>query len=140
MSLIDAILDTMLPGGEGFPPASATGAAAWLEGQARFRPALDDLASRLPPDFATSAPGARTEMLRILEAEEPAVFDAATVAIYSAYYTRPAVLAAIEAARGYKAAPPQPGGYALAPFDAALLAVPAARAALWRDPDKEVSP
>jgi hypothetical protein len=107
--------------------------------QARFRPALDALIAVLPGDFAALSAEARTDALKAVEAGKADLFDAATVAIYSAYYTRPHVLAAIEAARGYKAGPPQPGGYALPAFDPEILRVPRSRARLWRDPNTEAS-
>lgn len=131
---LDAILDTMLPGGDGFPNGAATGASDWLLKQDRFRPALEALIAELPSSFAEDTTAARTSALQAVEARSPAAFDAATIAIYSAYYTRADVLAAIEAARGYKAGPPQPGGYDLAAFDPEILAVPRTRTALWRDP------
>ena len=136
---LTALLDTILPGGEGFPPASGVGVDLWLKTQERFWPGVEDLLSRLPADFAAAGPVARTKSIEALEANEPALFDAVTVAIYSGYYTRPDVLTVIEAARGYKATPPQPGGYDLPAFDLALLSVPASRPPLWRDPEEELT-
>ena len=135
--VLDAVLDTMLPGGDGFP--GGAGSAEWLMAQARFGPALQALAAALPDGFVALSPDARTQALKAAEADIPEVFDAATIALYSAYYTRPDVLAAIEAARGYKAVPPQPGGYELPAFDPDILAVPMARDALWRDPNAKAS-
>ena len=134
---IEAILETMLPGGYGFPGGAVTGAVDWLETQDRFRPALEALIAELPSSFVEDSPEARTNSLEAAERRIPAVFDVATVAVYSAYYTRAEVLAAIEAIRGYKAGPPQPGGYDLPAFDPGILAVPRARTALWRDPTRE---
>lgn len=136
---LNALLSTMLPGGDGFPSAADTNCAEWLSQNAGFRPAIKALLAKLPQGFETFAPGAQSDMLKRIEKDAPEVFDAATVAIYSAYYTRPEVLTAIEAARGYKAVPPQPGGYALPAFDPAILSVPQARGRQWRDPKTEAS-
>lgn len=123
-------LDRLLPGGEGFPPASALGLAGRLADEPRFARAWAALLDRLPREVG------RAE-LEQAEADAPEVFGAALNAAYSLYYTDPQVLAVMERATGYKAAPPQPGGYALPAFDPEMLAVPAARAALWRDPREE---
>jgi hypothetical protein len=133
-----ALLDTLLPGGEGFPPASGVGLDGWIAGRPRFAPALAELVAALPEDFATRAPAARTATLTALEADRPELFGAVVVAAYSGYYTNPEVLAVVEARCGYKARPPQPGGYALPAFDPAILAVPRARAPLWRDPNRDM--
>ena len=134
--IIEAVADVMLPGGSGFPRAAETGAVHWLMGQSRFLPSLEALASELPAGFEDGV-SERTKTLKTVEMEAPDIFDAATVAIYSAYYTRPEVLAAIATARGYKAGPPQPGGYALPAFDPSILDVPSSRGRQWRDPEQE---
>lgn len=136
--VLDAILDTMLPGGEGFPNGAATDASDWLLVQDRFRPALEALIADLPSNFVDATEADRINALRAAETSSPVAFDAATIAIYSAYYTRSDVLAVIEAVRGYKAGPPQPGGYDLPGFDPEILAVPRTRSGLWRDPDEEI--
>ena len=87
--ILNAVLDAMLPGSDGFPSGAEVGAAEWLETQDRFRAALEELAEKLQPGFARLAREGRSERLAILEAEDPSLFDAVTVAIYSAYYTRP---------------------------------------------------
>ncbi len=133
-----ALLDTILPGGEGFPSASTASVGAWLVTQERFLPSVEKLIGQLPEGFAHAAPPIRTDMLSSLEKKEPALFDIVTVAVYSGYYTRPEVLAVIETERGYKATPPQPGGYDLPAFDPTLLSVPASRPPQWRDPEKEL--
>lgn len=135
--VLEAVADTMLPGGLGFPLATKTEAVDWLLEQPRFLPSLEALAGELPAGFKDAGSPERVDMLKTVEARAPDIFDAATVAIYSAYYTRPEVLAAIETARGYKAGPPQPGGYALPAFDPSILAVPGSRGRLWRDPEEE---
>ena len=136
---LDALLDTLLPGGAGFPPASDVGLGEWLMKQARFESSIADLLARLPEDFEGMPAQSRSLQLQDIEANEPEVFGAAVVAAYSGYYTRPAVLDVIEAACGYKSGPPQPGGYELPPFDDAILEIPRSRAPSWRNPDAEAA-
>jgi hypothetical protein len=135
--VIGAVMDTLLPGGAGFPSASEAGASDWIMTEERLLLPLRALADRLPPDFADMALPWRAETLAAMEAASPALFSDAVVSSYSAYYTRPAVLAVVEAACGYKARAPQPGGYDVPPFDPDLLAIPRSRAASWRNPRTE---
>ena len=136
-SRLVAALDLILPGGAGFPPASAVNLADWVGGQPRFAPAIAWLLGRLADGFDKMPASAGYTALEALEAEDPERFGAVVIAAYSGYYTHPDVLAVIEAERGYKARPPQPGGYDLAAFDDAILAVPRARPPSYRDPKKE---
>jgi hypothetical protein len=135
--MIGAIMDTLLPGGEGFPSASEAGASDWILTEERLLLPLRALADKVPRDFEAMTQAARAEMLAVLEAKFPSLFSDAVVASYSAYYTRPGVLAVIEAECGYKARAPQPGGYDVSPFDPDLLAIPRSRAASWRNPRTE---
>lgn len=135
---VRALVDTMLPGGGGFPSAASVGCAEWLESEARFRSSVATLADLLSSDFAGLSTDDRVAQLSAIEGKHAALFDSVTAAVYSAYYTRPAVLAALEEMSGYKATPPQPGGYELPRFDPAVLDVPRSRGSLWRDPDKEL--
>lgn len=128
-----AVLDVLLPGGEGFPPASDVGLADWIMEQPRFAGAVDWLLAALPDDDSADL----TAALRALEDSQPEPFGALIVAAYSGYYTHRDVLAVIEAKAGYKARPPQPGGYALEAFDPEMLAVPRSRPPSYRDPKKE---
>lgn len=121
------LLDLLLPGGDGFPAASEIGLAARIANEARLASSVASLLEVLPREIGQSE-------LEAAEATAPTVFGTALVAAYSAYYTHPAVLAVVEAATGYRAEPPQPAGYALPPFDPAMLAVPSARGPQWRDP------
>ena len=130
-----AMLDTLLPGGDGFPSASAAGVPEWLSGETRFAPVLDEMLELLPEGFEEKGPGARAELLAQVETAAPGRFNDAVVAAYSAYYTRPAVLDAVEAACGYRAGPPQPGGHHLPPFDDSILKVPKSRRQIWLDPE-----
>ncbi|MEL6233735.1 MAG: hypothetical protein AAFR46_04965 [Pseudomonadota bacterium] len=129
-------LSCLLPGQPPFPPAGALGLEAGILAEPRFAGAARAVLDAAP-DLEQLSDAAAETRLRQIETAQPALFGAFVVAAYSAYYTHPAVLAAIEAQTGYRAGPPQPGGYQLDPFDVEMLAVPAARAAGWRDPREE---
>ena len=98
------VLDALLPGGEGFPAASAMGLAERIEANPRLSLAWEAVLPHLEGR-------ADDDGLRAVEAAHPGLFGAAVVAAYSAYYTAPEVLAVIEAKTGYSASPPQPEGY-----------------------------
>jgi hypothetical protein len=126
-----AVLDMVLPGDGVFPPASAVGLAAAVAAHDRFTLAAADLLAALEAQPATVAAA-----LEALDAAGDPRFAAFLVGAYSLYYTRPAVIDAVERETGYAARPPQPEGYVLPPFDPALVAVPAARPPSWRNPDE----
>jgi len=133
-SLADGLLDTLLPGDAVFPSAAATGLALRLAGHARFGAALGPVLGRLPPGFRAGDEAA----VALVEAAAPAEFARLLTGVYSLYYTHPLVMAAMAASGIAAGQPPQPLGHHLPPFDPALVAIPAARAPLWRDP--QVSP
>jgi hypothetical protein len=128
------LLDTLLPGDGDFPPGHIVAEA--LAAHDRFAPALAKVLALLPEDFASQPREARDATLAAIEATHPEAFGALVLAAYSLYYTHPTVAAVLEAGTGYRAGPPQPGGHALAPFDPELLAIPAARAPLYRPTPK----
>lgn len=130
--MIGALLDTLLPGDADFPAASATDLGARLLAHDRFGPTPGPVTDRLPADFADLAPPARVAAVAAAEAADPAAFAALMTGVYSLYYTHPLVAAAIQSATGHAARPPQPQGHALAPFDPAMVAIPASRAPSWR--------
>lgn len=131
-----AMLDTMLPGGDGFPSASTAGVPEWLSGESRFAPVLSEVLELLPEGFEDQEPDLRAELLAQVDTAAPGRLNDAVVAAYSGYYTRPAVLEVIETACGYGAGPPQPGGHHLPPFDDAILEVPKSRRQSWLDPER----
>jgi len=108
---LDALLDSLLPGGEGFPPASAANIGATV--RARLEQLGGDAAARLAAALLVA------DGLAGLERDRPALFDLFRRVAYLAYYEAPAVIAAIRATGiDYRGAP-QPRGYDLAPFDPA---------------------
>jgi hypothetical protein len=130
MTTLDALLDTLLPGDADWPAGGTLGLAAAVA--ADLGPAADTLLARVAADFAAGDADARETALRALEAAEPAAFARLVDAAYLAYYTAPAVRAALERVTGYAARPPQPLGYDLPPFDESVLAVQRRRAPFWR--------
>ena len=118
-----AFCDTLLPGSDRFPSASAVGAHGVavdriraLAGTAaleQLKAALNDCGGPL----AAAGPTDRPAIVTHLEAEHPALFGLVRLAIYTAYYESPAVIAAVRGlGLDYNDAP-QPQGYQLAPFD-----------------------
>jgi hypothetical protein len=126
-----AVLDTLLPGDEGEPPLPAASEAglelATLERLAE--PVVAALADR--DAFLMAASADRVAQLRIVELNVPDAFKALLVEALAAYYEAPPVVAAL----GWRTAPPQPHGHAVAPNDDATwhaLEKVKARGQLWR--------
>lgn len=119
---LQSLIDTMLPGGHGFPAAGATGMAGLLA--ARLHAADSALLGRLHaglrvhgalPDGAKGWHDAVTR----LEANEPKLFDEVRKYAYLTYYEQPGVIAAIRALGLRYNDAPLPEGYPAEPFDAA---------------------
>lgn len=130
------LLDTLLPGDADFPKGSRIARA--LLAHDRFAAPVQAIRAALPSDFATLPNEARIAQLTEIEAKN-AAFSAMIVGVYSLYYTDLAVTSVLARLTGHSGAAPQPTGHALAPFDPALLAIPAARAPLYR-PTPEAQP
>ena len=130
---LHALLDTLLPGTHGFPPASQTAVPVHIakaDNQAELpRRAL----AALDPDFCRLGPVERVAAVARLESALGMTFQALVAAVYSAYYTDATVLAAMARTTGYQH-PPQPSGYALPAFDATVLDTVRQAAPSWRDP------
>jgi hypothetical protein len=123
---LDAVLDTLLPGGEGFPSASAAGTAAFLIDQADaagleawLLPLLAGLDEVAGGHFAARRPEHCATLLRQLEATQPLLFARLLALTYYSYYAQPAVVAAVRSLGHDYHQTPQPLGYAMAPFDPA---------------------
>ena len=128
---LNALLDMLLPGDGDFPPASATTLPERLLAHPRFAATVASVLEALSGDISV-------DTVRRVEREHSTAFAALLTGVYSLYYTDPAVAAALARLTGYQTRPPQPEGYDLPAFDPALLAVPAARAPLYR-PTPEAS-
>ncbi|MCX7301271.1 MAG: hypothetical protein NTX73_13030 [Rhodobacterales bacterium] len=129
-----ALLDTLIPGDADFPAGGRIATA--LAAHDRFGPQLAAILDLLPPNFRDADPDTRFATLTALESAHPEAFGALIVAAYSLYYTDPAVIRVIGRLTGHSAAPPQPQGHALPPFDPAMVAIPAARPPLYRPTPK----
>src|SRR5579864_4945774 len=97
-----AVLDTLLPGGEGFPSASAAETTAFLLDQAGgtglhdwLLPLLAGLDEAAGGHFAAHTPEQRTTLLQQLEAAQPLLFARLLALAYYSYYAQPAVIAVI---------------------------------------------
>jgi hypothetical protein len=115
------LMDALLPGGAGFPAASATGMAALLA--ARLRHADAALPGRLAASLAAAeAPkdsAAWHDAAAKLQASEPELFDELRKYAYLTYYEQPDVIAAIRALGFRYNDAPLPAGYPDEPFDVA---------------------
>jgi hypothetical protein len=115
-----ALMDTLLPGGDGFPSASATGMAVlFVE---RLRAAGDDLPGRFLGAIAAhgGAPGDAEGWRKAaerLEAAEPKLFDDLRKYAYLTYYEQPMTIAAIRALGIRYNTTPLPEGYPADPFE-----------------------
>lgn len=129
--LFRPLLDTLIPGGDGFPAASAVLTRARLAFRPGWTAAFDTIMAALPTAFSELGPAERSTALERLEATLPTQFQTLIEALYSIYYTDPEVLAATAAATGYRN-PPQPGGYEMPPFDEAILSTVRNNPQSWR--------
>ncbi len=119
-----ALVDTLVPGDDRFPSASAAGVhgvvAERLRAQAG-RSQLDRVLAALDSDarrFAASNAAERGEAVKRFEHGDPALFEALLTTVYLAYYESPSVVCALRGlGRAYNDTP-QPDGYAMAAFDA----------------------
>jgi hypothetical protein len=149
-TVLDAVLDRLVPANGPVPAAGALGVADAIDRTLGHDAALRRLffdgllaielaatSSGLPrvgapASFLSLAPGAQDETLRRVEAAEPAFFAALVNHAYRGYYTHLRVLQHLEATMGYPARPPQPLGHTLPPWDPALLDRQRERAPFWR--------
>jgi hypothetical protein len=115
------LMDTLLPGGEGFPAASATGMASLLALRLGAADAslLSDLFAALAAQGAlpSSAQSWREAVAR-LEAVEPKLFDDLRKYTYLTYYEQPETIAAIRELGLQYNSSPLPEGYPTEPYEA----------------------
>ena len=136
---LSAVLDTLLPGDHGAPPlptGTAAGVAAKLahlvarRDGARHHVVLQAIAraARGEEAFVLADPAGRIAAVRLVEAEMREPFRAFVALVLQDYYEADAVLLAM----GWRAAPPQPEGHVLPPFDETLLEAVRRRGRIWR--------
>jgi hypothetical protein len=125
--LLRRVLDRLIPAGGGFPAAGELGIGAHLEQVAaatagarrRFVEGLRQIAmagERDHPDgFAALAGDEQDAVLRRIEGEQPAFFEALVNQTYSGYYSHPTVLRLLG-----MDGPPQPRGHRVEPLGPGL--------------------
>ncbi len=117
--VLTGLMDALLPGGEGFPRASATGMAPLLA--ARLTHADASLLARLAAAIAEAGipadDAAWREAAARLEASGSALFDEIRKYAYLTYYEQPAVIASIRALGFPYNDAPLPAGYTDEPFE-----------------------
>jgi gluconate 2-dehydrogenase subunit 3-like protein len=113
--VLAAVLDDLVPAGDGFPGAGAV-ALDHVLGVAAASPDVDRLLSAGlgavetaagGADLATLDAGAREALLRSVEAAHPVFFDTLVRHVYDGYYSHPDVVTRL----GLDPRPPQPHGH-----------------------------
>jgi hypothetical protein len=141
---LKAWVATLIPAGRGRPDAGAVGAAEYIDATVSkvpsLRPALlnaldvvDRIAqSKAQRAFADCTGDERERLLREFQRDGDAdAFQMVSDFTYEAYYGHPDVLAALEAATGWKGLGPMKGG-PMSPFDENLLERVRSLPPLWR--------
>lgn len=114
-----ALLDTIVPPSDGVPGG---GDPVFVDrvlvdaSEGYLRAALEGVMRELEAGFATYTPEERESAFATLEAADQAGAAAVVNLAYTAYYSDPRVLRALETSLGYRAVPPQPQGYDLPLF------------------------
>ena len=139
-ALLVAVLDRIVPPREGLAGAGGLGVDAAIERTLALTPHLRRLfleglaeievtvARQSDRAFGSLDAVVQEQVLRAVEAAQPVFFAALVEHTYRGYYILPEVHALI----GYESRPPQPLGYALAPFHEGLLALQRNREPFWR--------
>ncbi|MDX2138234.1 MAG: hypothetical protein SF123_09060 [Chloroflexota bacterium] len=115
-----ALVDTLIPGDELFPPASAVGTQHWLLDKLRQQDngeGIDRLLRVLGDDFAQNTAGERASLVSRLEQDEPLLFATVRQLVYFGYYQSPLVVRAVRQLGIVYNDAPQPEGYDLGVFD-----------------------
>ena len=142
LALLGAVQDRLVPAEGDLPGAGELGAAGVVDGYLGADPALRPLlldalravevvAARVAEatPFEGLDPETQVAVLQAVEAEAPLPFRVLVRQTYNAYYTHPAVLAAV----GYTLPAPQPEGFAVEAFDDGRLDPVRRRGPIWRD-------
>jgi hypothetical protein len=135
-----AVIEEIIPAGEGMPSASEAGVLHYfrqLAGQLpelpeALREALDAVEGssqeRFGGAFLDLSTPQRIDALERLEEEDPGVFGGLSVFVYEAYYVQPAVWELL----GYEPYPTGEAGPSMEPFDEAALDRVRSAPALYR--------
>ncbi|HEY2873296.1 MAG TPA: hypothetical protein VGJ56_15335 [Reyranella sp.] len=132
-AVLQSVMDRLVPPIDDLPGAGSMGLLDQVEAMAGTHPpfhlALLALLGSLPVATFAGLPGAdQDKAISRFETAHPAVFNAALEMVYLAYYGDSRVHGRI----GWRGGPLQPGGFALPPFDEAILEKPRQRQPFWR--------
>ena len=139
--LLDAVVDRIIPPGDGVPGASEVGAAEHVEGICGVTPqsralltnglkAIEATSGRNHSvGFVALSDGEKTEVLKQVESQHSEFFSALVRETYSGYYSSQEVLRV----KGLPLNAPQPEGYEIEPFDESLLDGVRKRGKAYRD-------
>lgn len=127
----EAIVDTLIPGDDAWPPASQTGAATYLDASAHASPglrplllrAIDNVTERATErggDLADLDADQREMVLADLEASDPSAFGMLFELTAEAYYRSKLVRVPLRERAGYLTEIAK-DGVAIKPFDLTLL-------------------
>jgi hypothetical protein len=119
--LLSRVVDAIIPGDELFPAASRVGVQEKLL-ERGFKTLGPDFSTELGEALALSETASDAEIVAALsawEARDPASFEEMLTIVYLSYYEALPVKAAIRALGHDYHDTPQPGGYAMSPFDPA---------------------
>ena len=139
--LLDAVVDRIIPPGDGVPGAGEAGAAEHVEGICGVSPqsralltkglkAVEAISGRTHAmQFVALSDGQKTEVLKQVETQQTEFFVVLVRETYSGYYSSPEVLRV----KGLPLSAPQPEGYEIEPFDESLLEGVRKRGKAYRD-------
>jgi hypothetical protein len=132
-TVLRAVMDRLVPPVDDLPGAGTMGLLDAVEAMATAHPPFDlallRLLDALPAkEFGALAGTDQDKAIGHFETAHPAVFNAVLEVVYLAYYADPRVLGRI----GWAGGPLQPGGFALPPFDEAILVKARQRRPFWR--------
>jgi hypothetical protein len=131
-AFLAAVCDTLLPGDGVLPSARAAGVALRGDADAAVLEAIAAGAGGIDA-FAAADPLRRRAIVADVEARDAPAFRAMLTALLQDYLESDAVMDAL----GWRTAPPQPQGHALAPTDAETwrrLDAVRRRGKIWREP------
>lgn len=139
--LLEAVVDRIIPPGDGVPGAGEVGAAEHVEGICGVSPQSRALLTKglkaieaasghtHSMQFVALSDGQKTEVLKRIESQHAELFAVLVRETYSGYYSSPEVLRV----KGLPLSAPQPEGYEIEPFDESLLEGVRKRGKAYRD-------
>ncbi len=123
------VIDVAAEGVRAIDDAAARRTRQMQAGEASPSDGLGPTGDASSTGFLALSGDERDAVLQGVEASHPRPFQRLLRLTYNAYYTDPSV----RRAHGFEPDPPQPGGYAIPPFDESRLDPIKRRGRLWRD-------